>query len=146
MFLVFFDRFSWEMQSIMTTKLDIVTIFEFRTVILPKPGNVLYITYAFLSIRYLCKLLPIYALFNSQIGFVNYTNSIFVCNNILAMKPYLCVYFAIVGKTNRVCRSILVYILFGCLPMLHLLLYFILINTNTCILTCITFANMDVLI
>ena len=42
--------------------LDIVTIFVFRTVILPKPGNVLGITYPCFSIRYLCKLLPHYTL------------------------------------------------------------------------------------
>ena len=34
----------------------------FRTVILPKPGNVLGITYPCFSIRYLCKVLPNYTL------------------------------------------------------------------------------------
>ena len=57
---VFSDRFSWKMHCIMTTKLDIVTIFVFRTVVLPKPGNVLGITYPCFSIRYLCKLLSNY--------------------------------------------------------------------------------------
>ena len=45
----------------MTTKLDIVTTL-FHTVILPKPGNVLGITYPCFSIRYLCKLLTNYTL------------------------------------------------------------------------------------
>ena len=33
--------------------------------------------------------------------------SIFILNNISVMKSYLCVYFAIVGNTNRVGRYII---------------------------------------
>ena len=61
-FLFSSDRFSWNMHCIMTTKLDIVTIFVFRTVILPKPENVLDITYPCFSICYQRKLLPNYIL------------------------------------------------------------------------------------
>ena len=66
----------------MTTKLDIVTIFVFRTVVLPKPGNVLGITYPCFSIRYLCKLLPNYTLI---------AKSFF--DNIGVTKLYICVNF-----------------------------------------------------
>ena len=59
---VFFRSFFVDMHCIMTMKLDIVTIFVFRTVILPKPENVLDITYPCSSICYQRKLLPNYIL------------------------------------------------------------------------------------
>ena len=57
---VFFRSFF--VHCIMTTKPDIVTIFVFRTVILPKPENLLDITYPCFSICYQRKLLPNYIL------------------------------------------------------------------------------------
>ena len=89
-FLFSSDRFSWNMHCIMTTKLDIVTIFVFRTVILPKP-----------EIRYhipmLLNVLPaqitakLYT--HSQIGFVNYTKQLLLnkySNTCLIENCYVC--------------------------------------------------------
>ena len=73
-FLFSSDRFSWNMHCIMTTKLDIVTIFVFRTVILPKPENVLGITYPCFSMLPAQITAKLYT--HSQIGFVNYTKQL----------------------------------------------------------------------
>ena len=101
------DRFSWKMHCIMTTKLDIVTVFVFRTVILPKRGNMLDITYPCFSTRYLLQMT---AKLNthSQIGLVNYTKqlllngytSICLLENCYVCVETLCVLFYIFLPDN----------------------------------------------
>ena len=80
----------------MTTKLDIVTIFVFRTVILPKPENVLGVTYPW-ECSMLLNMLPaqitakLYT--HSQIGFVNYTKQLILneySNTCLIENCYVC--------------------------------------------------------
>ena len=59
-------------------------------------------------------------------------------SNVGVMKSYLRVYFAIVGKTNRVCRSY--YTFFPAV------FQFCKLHQLCCILTCRTFVNMGLFI
>ena len=91
-FLFSSDRFSWNMHCIMTTKLDIVTIFVFRTVVLPKPENVLDITYPML-LNMLPAQITAKLYTHSQIGFVNYTKQLLLnkySNTCLIENCYVC--------------------------------------------------------